>query len=332
MSLSAVLVRVIVEAVERTGVLRGDLLGPIGIDAGRLADVHGRFELHEFADLQTRAIELTGDDALGLHAAEHVTEAAFDLLAHLVSHAPTLRDALGLCTQFQRILTDDSQITLGEKGDLATLRYEFARSTERSDRMHAEFIMAAFWRLVRTFVGARAVMRRASFEHARPPYHSEYTRVFAGAERFKQPTTAIAFDRELLDCAQIHQHPALYAVLRSEAERTLEQVTAGLGTADRLKQYLLARPPSRIPDMAAAARDLGMSERSLRRRLASEATSYRLIVRAALETSAGHLLRDPARTIQSTAEALGFSDAVAFHRAFKRWTGMTPGQYRDRRR
>jgi AraC-like DNA-binding protein len=108
-------------------------------------------------------------------------------------------------------------------------------------------------------------------------------------------------------------------------------VASGLGPVDQVKQYLLARPPARIPDITTAARDLGLSARSLRRRLAENATSYRSLVRTILETSAGHLLRDPKRSIQETAGALGFSNVGAFHRAFKRWTGMTPAQYRERR-
>jgi AraC-like DNA-binding protein len=71
-----------------------------------------------------------------------------------------------------------------------------------------------------------------------------------------------------------------------------------------------------------------MSERSLRRHLATDGTSYREVVRLALEASAGRMLRDPAHSIKETAVALGFADAAAFHRAFKRWTGMTPGEFR----
>jgi AraC-like DNA-binding protein len=74
-----------------------------------------------------------------------------------------------------------------------------------------------------------------------------------------------------------------------------------------------------------------MSARSLRRYLAAEFTSYRELVRTVLEDSAGHMLRDPKRSIQETASALGFSNVGAFHRAFKRWTGMTPAQYREKR-
>ena len=329
MTISAVLIRVIVEAVEQQGTSREALLNAAGIDAKRLEKVHDRIELSEFAELQERALDLTGDAALGLHIAERATEASFDLIAHLISHAPTLRDAFGLCAQFRRLLMDDSRLTVRENGTASVVRYDFARSSERSDRMRAEFVVAGLWRLVQAFVGPRASARSASFEHPRPGHHREYARAFGGVARFGQRTTALAFDRDLLDRPQMHQHPALFSVLRAEAERALQRVTAGLRPSDQLRQYLLARRPDCLPDISTAARDLGLSERSLRRRLAADATTYRTLVRTMLEASAGHMLRDPSRSIQETAHALGFSDAGAFHRAFKRWTGMTPKQYRE---
>jgi AraC-like DNA-binding protein len=80
--------------------------------------------------------------------------------------------------------------------------------------------------------------------------------------------------------------------------------------------------------MTAVARDLATSERSLRRRLADEGVSYRALVQTVLETRATQMLSDPQRSIQETAHAMGFSDVVAFQRAFKRWKGVTPGEYR----
>lgn len=328
MSISTVFVRAIAEAVERAGISREALFAGTSIDAQRLEQVNGRFDGHEFATIQTRALDLTRDEALGLHLAEQATEASFDLVAHLIAHSPTIREALSLGLQFQRLAIDVSQLTLRESGSLAIVEYQFARSTERSDRMHAEFIIAGILRMVRTLAGPAATVRSATFEHPRPAHHREYTRIFGGVERFRQRTTSLQFDRALLDRPQINQHPVLHSLLRGEAERALERVTGRLRTSDQLRQYLLARPPSQIPDLPTAARDLRISARSLRRRLADDATSYRTLVQATLEASAGHLLRDPSRSIQEVARALGFSDAAAFNRAFKRWTGMTPKQYR----
>ena len=93
----------------------------------------------------------------------------------------------------------------------------------------------------------------------------------------------------------------------------------------------MARPPlGGAPDMAAVARDMGMSTRSLRRKLAEEGTSYKAVLDQALGAAATLMLKDTRRSIQETAHAMGFSDPTAFHRAFKRWTGMTPKQYREK--
>jgi AraC-like DNA-binding protein len=77
-----------------------------------------------------------------------------------------------------------------------------------------------------------------------------------------------------------------------------------------------------------AARALGVSARSLRRQLAAEGVSYSELVERARVAAAKRMLRDPRTSIQEAAYAMGFAAPAAFHRAFKRWTGMTPKQYR----
>ena len=89
------------------------------------------------------------------------------------------------------------------------------------------------------------------------------------------------------------------------------------------------RAPNRS-DMTSVARALGMSVRSLHRRLAAEGKSYNDVANEALALFAKQALCSPQRSIQETAHEMGFSDARSFHRAFKRWTGMTPSDYRDR--
>jgi AraC-like DNA-binding protein len=302
MAVSTVMVRILVDAVEWAGVSRDELLRPLKID-----------------------------EALGFHIAERTPDSAFDLIGHLVSHAPTLREALSVCAQFQRLIMDDTHITLSETGASATLHHQFGRTFERSDRMQGEFVVAAFLRFIRVFGGPSVAPQVASFEHARPAHHAEYVRLFGDVVRFSQRETKLTFDRALLDRPQLHQNPGLYSVLRTQAERVLERVAPDTRPADQVGRYLRARPPAKIPDLSTAAKDLGLSARSLRRRLAEDATSYRLLVRATLEASAGHMLLNPMHSIQETAHAMGFSNVGAFHRAFKRWTGMTPAQYRERR-
>jgi AraC-like DNA-binding protein len=121
-------------------------------------------------------------------------------------------------------------------------------------------------------------------------------------------------------------------VLHSQAEAKLDRLVEGERFADRVRAHLMALPPSRLSDMTAIARDLALSERSLRRHLADEGVSYRGLVQEVLETRATQMLSDPNRSIQDTARAMGFSDVAAFQRAFKRWKGITPGEYKGGKR
>jgi AraC-like DNA-binding protein len=328
MTVSIFLVRAVLEAAERSGATRAELRARIPFDWQCLEQPDARLEFEQFEQVLSVAVAVTGDEALGLHVAEHMPEGAVDLLAHLAAHAPTMREAVEIASRFAGLAMDGVLVTVREEGQAFVVRYAFPRSTPLSDRLLAEFMMGGVVRLARSFTGPSAVPLLARFEHDRPSYHREYTRIFGDHQRFGQRVTSIAFDREIADRPQMHQHPELYDLLRAEAQRRLDRMTTGVRPGTRLRQYLLAMPPSRIPEISTAARDLGMSERSLRRRLAADGTSYRDVVRFALEASAGRMLRDPARSIKDTAVALGFADAAAFHRAFKRWTGMTPGEYR----
>jgi AraC-like DNA-binding protein len=329
LSVSSILVRALLEITEEAGVSREALLQGTSIEPGQLQDTAGRFELRTFEQLQIRALDLTGDEALGLHMAERASEAAFDLLAHLVAHAPTLRAAIEVCSQFERLLMDGAHLRLQEHGELATIRLEFVRMSPRVDRMLSEFALAALMRMLEAFGGRGARPCAVHFEHPSPPHRREYTRVFSGVERFQRDFTGLDFSSQILDRPQLHQHAALSALLRAHAQQQLALVGQERGLIDRLQEYLLSRAPSRIPDMQTAARDLGTSVRSLRRRLAEAGMSYRALVQSTMERLAKQLLGDPGRSVQETAYTLGFADAAAFHRAFKRWTGLTPHEFRE---
>jgi AraC-like DNA-binding protein len=328
MTVSIFLVRAVLEVAERSGAARADLRAQIPLDWRCLEDPETRIDFPQFERVLSAAVALTGDEALGLHVAEQMPEGAIDLLGHLAAHAPTMREAIEIASQFVSLAMDGVHLDVRSEGDELLVRYMFPHSTPLSDRTLAELLMGGVVRLARSFTGPSAIPRLARFEHERPKHHREYTRIFGGNQRFGQGETSIAFADAIADQPQMHRHPELYDLLRVEAQRRLDRMASAMRPTNRVRQYLLALQPSRIPHISAAARDLGMSERSLRRHLAADGTSYRAVVRSALEAWADRMLRDSTRTIKGTATALGFANATAFHRAFKRWTGMTPGEYR----
>jgi len=326
---SGLLVRAMFDALESYGIPRAELARVDGFALEQIESVEARIELPVVRALHLRALELTGDPSLGLHFAERASEAAFDFLGHMVWHAPTLRVGLELCSQFQSLFMDGGRTRFDVQGDTARWRVDFVRSDPRFDAFWSEFVVFGMQRALQVFCGRHIRADAVYVEHRRPPHHAEYTRVFAGAERYGQPFTGIDFAARWLDQPNAYRHAELYAMLLSRAERALDHLGQPASYGERLQYYFLARSPARIPAIASAARELGLSERSLRRKLESEGTSYRALVQAAHENAACTMLRNPVRTIQEVAHALGFADATAFHRAFKRWLGVTPQEYRS---
>jgi AraC-like DNA-binding protein len=117
--------------------------------------------------------------------------------------------------------------------------------------------------------------------------------------------------------------------VHQQAEQRLERLARPAGLVDRLRAYLVNQPTARVPDMAIAARALGVSVRSLRRRLSEAGQSYRAMIGDMQRERACMLLRNPDFTLQAVADAVGFADTAAFHRAFRRWTGSSACEYRD---
>jgi AraC-like DNA-binding protein len=187
---------------------------------------------------------------------------------------------------------------------------------------------------------ARDARPTACFEYPAPPHVAEYERIFEGAARFEQPFSGIVIDRSLLEAQSANQDAEFHAMLELQAEKRLSRIARTMPYSERVRDVLSQRVrdvlskrvASRSADMNDVARALGLSVRSLRRRLSEEGVSFAEVSESALAAQARQLLADEARSIEETAYAMGFSDASAFHRAFKRWTGVTPKAYRVARR
>jgi AraC-like DNA-binding protein len=328
-TLSIGFVRGVVQAVEQLGVPRSELLGAAGLDASQLEAVEDRLSRSDANRLFELAIDLTADPALGMHLAEAFTGQGFVPTSHLVAHSVSLRQGIESLEQFQALIGDDPYFELREQGDEVTLRcLRLPGQSLRLERFSSEMITTSFFRLLRYF-SPHARPERVGFEYAAPPHRHEYARVFENLECFEQPFTGIVFDRALLDVPSPDQDEDVHEALRALAERRTMRLAQAVPYALRVREFLVQQGAAHRTDMETVARSLGLSVRSLRRRLASEGKSYGAIESDALAIVAKQLLRDEQRTIQETAYEMGFSDTTTFHRAFKRWTGTTPSAYRQ---
>ena len=281
-----------------------------------------RTELFELCQV---ALDLTGDPALGLHWGEWLSSNSKNLMSHLLTHASNLRQAFDTLHRFGNLVTDGAVVELVEDGDLAEVR-----SVDTSDRplairrLTAERVTLGAYSLIRHFGGPQAKVTSVCFQYPAPDYRAEYARIFEGAERFDQPFTGLAFSRALLHAQSPQKDEDLYATLSDLAERRLLRLHHRAPYSVRVRHYLLQQGSPHRVAMRQVARSLGVSVRSLHRRLTEEGQSYADLATEASAQLAKQLLTGAGHTIQETAHAMGFSKVSSFHRAFRRWTGMTP--------
>lgn len=329
---STISVRVLLElvqAVEHAGVPRAELLRRASVPASLLEAPDARVSRAELYTLCEHALDVTRDLAFGLHWAHRLSDRAFVPITQLVAHAKTLRQGLELLAQYSKILADQTDYQVFERdGSIALVMLPLRGESERLQRMSAELVIGGFWRLGRSFAETGEI-GVASFAFAPPPYVDEYIRFFDGAVRFEAPFTGIVFDRALLETPSRTQDEDVRQALEAVAERRLLKITQRVPFAMRARDFLVREGWPHKTDMQSVARALDLSVRSLRRRLDEEGRSYGEVLNEALAIVAKDLLRDRRRTVPEIAYAMGFSDASAFYRAFKRWTGTTPTEHRE---
>jgi AraC-like DNA-binding protein len=303
--------------------------------------------------LEERALELTGDPAIALRlgALGHGCGAGpdagveFGIVGQLAASCPTLGDALELAAEYAPLILDGTKLSLRRDGSHALLMFACHAENERSSRFWTEVAMARFVRFGALFGGqpgptdargqggeARGPTREQSieawFNYPAPAHVAEYERVLSPCRvRFEMGCRAFVFPGAWLDRAQPSYDRALYELLKQEAGRAIGRLAA-VRVAQRVRAVLSSLRLEARPEMACVAEMLGTSERALRRRLAAEGVCFRELVDDVQRERALVLGKDPGRCAEDISRVLGFSEVSAYHRAFKRWTGLTPAQYR----
>jgi AraC-like DNA-binding protein len=329
MQVSILMVRALAGQVERAGASRDRFLSVAGIDPRWIEEGALRLPVLDYVRAIDAAIEVSADPAFGLHLGEHARSVMFDVLGPLTEQAATLRESIEAAARYARLMAEGHGPELREDDARALIRFPSLRGDVTAVRVTAEFAMTSMLSMMRLFAGDNAQPTEVCFAYAAPHYAAEYQRIFGDRARFERDTTELEIPRAWLDKPQPYRSADLYALLKTQADRTLARLDRDAPLSQRITSILNthgARPVS----MDDVARELEMSPRSLRRRMLGEGLSYADLVTQSRISVAKQLLERPSASIQETAYAMGFASPAAFHRAFKRWTGMTPKQYRER--
>jgi len=334
-SVSMSWVNTVLAAAERHGLTRPQLLAHAGVGAEHLGAE--RWPIDNITRLWRAAAELTQDPGFGLKVGSLVGPASFNVVSFIFQSSPTLREAIALVQKFQRLISDGGRFQIIEGEDKSWLIYHPQQGELAFSPHQIEAVLAAVVSFSRWVSDHAFVPTRVQFSHSQLGPLAGYQAVFQTGVDFNQAFSGLHLDNTLLDRPLPQADTQLAAMHREYAAARLAALSELPDFAAQVRQWLganlgalnkVGHSGAGVPERAAAAQHFGLSDRVFARRLQSQGLSYSDVVDAVRKEAACAAVADSERAFVDIAQSLGFSEASAFNRAFKRWTGSSPGEWR----
>jgi len=315
----------LVELAGRWQVRPDELLEGLPLTVPELANPATRVPLRVCEAILARAHQLTHEPALAIHVGTQMRVSSHGFLGFAAMTASTVREAIELACRFASTRTSAIGLSLHVEGDTAAIALE-----ERTDLgALREFVVIALviglWRLGETLTG-RVLDGVGECAFPEPAYVK--TLPHGGRLRFDRPNHRLVFPASELALPLVTADPVALELAREQCERELASLVDA-SVPSRVRGALSARVDT-APSLDEIAKELRMSPRTLKRKLAEHGTTYSAIRDDLRRQRALLLLDNRALSIGDIAARLGYSELPNFTRAFRKWTGMTPQAYRER--
>lgn len=281
-----------------------------------------------FSDCFELGAEATNDNSIGLHVGENISARHWGQLGYLILSGEDGFESINYIQRFARLITNAMESTFSMEGD--HLLCYFRMFPEQYSRHTCEFFISAIFSLGKFMSDGRFAFKEIHFTYDLKTNAKDYQQVLGCPCYFNKPENKIIVERNRLAFSSTFRDPRLKKVLEQHAVSVLQHLGTGNDLVRDIKAYVMDALPNGAPSLKQVCEHFQMSERSLQRALAKHSLSYQELV--------DQLRADLAKTyiendynFLDIALLLGYSEQSAFHRAFKRWTGLPPAKYKKQR-
>jgi AraC-like DNA-binding protein len=285
-----------------------------------------RVDLAAGHDTLEHWVTLTGDANLGLKAGELMCLGEGGVLEFALHSARSIREGMDVACKYAHLFSDALEPSFEILGEQALIRLDNKLTWPR---VVADFTLSAWFTMHIRPQLTEAPAVECWFAHAAPEDVREYERVFApAAVKFGMPHYGFAFDAAYADAPLASADPALHAMHCAYLESLGAGLSESRSLAPRVRELIARQMRRGRPTALTVARQLKISRRTLSRRLDEEGTSFKAQLDDLRCELALGFVASPQLPLMDISARLGFSRVQGFHRAFRRWTGQTPLQYR----
>ncbi len=313
-----------------SGEARARVLRSVGIPAELLGAASARVPAESFSAVWLAVARELDDEFFGLDR-RRMKCGSFALLSHAMLHSGTLERALKRIVRGFGVFLDDIRAELRIEGPDAVIRLTNRIESAPARRFADETFLIMVHGMMCWLAGRRIPLTLAEFAHPRPPHAREYLVMYSKHLRFDAEYTAVRFDAGQLAAPVVQNATTLKKFLRVAPQSVFLKYKNEDSWTARVRRRLRGSiGTAGWPLLEDVAREFHVAPTTLRRRLDAEGSSYQGIKDQLRRDAAIHHLCGSRLSVADIAVSLGFEETSAFHRAFKRWTGVRPGEYRRR--
>lgn len=271
--------------------------------------------------------------AIGLEVAMRTESSELGAYGHAIRCSPTMQLVLRCVSHFMVVLTQATRLTVEDTGKWITLAYQVTDASIVRRRQDAELTICILLNLLREVTQCEQLMPlRVDFEHQPPDDLAYHRKVFTCPIRFDQPDNRLYFSRELLDMPIRTADARLFQALEPFLEQQRQSRSATTDLLSQVAHHIASSLSSGCASLDEVASDLKVGVRTLQRRLAEHNVEFSQLVEDVRRSLAESYVMQSEYSLTEIALLLGYSEASCFCRAFRRWTQLTPQQFRQRSR
>ncbi len=317
-----------VERLRRERAPVNSILKKAGLTRRQVSNPDAQVPFHKQAALLALAAEATGDGCFGLRLSTSIKPKQAGVLGYVLMNSATLADALSNLMRYHRVLTEGPEFKLKVDKAEATLISRIADPLVADERQIVEFGVGLFYRFGQLITGRDLRLNQVEFQHDKPKEDQMISQIFAAPVHYRQGRNAIVFRTEYLDYPIESADNELLKILKRHCRMILGTRPKANGFVYEVQELITTLLPSGQPKIDDIAHKLGMSSRTLTRRLAEDGLTYKSLLDEVRRKLALEYLQDKRIGLKEVAYLLGYSEVAAFYHAFSRWTDSSPAQHR----
>ena len=325
----------LIDVAVQAGLDAGAVLEGVGLGPQAITDPFALTSSLQFLTASRNLVRLHGSSALGVEIGRRLGASSYGMYGYAMLCAETCEQACDMGVKYHALANNGLfSIRYAVQDGMITWHlptYEHIVLPEVDEALY-QFLLekqfALHVRIIKDVMGTLCLPARATFAYPQPPHVAAIAQALECPLAFGQPRNTLCYPAAWLKRPPQLANPMTAAQVSAQCARMLEDFDWQVGITRRVFQEL-TRVPGQFPEAEQIAERLGMTARTLGRKLEAESTSYSKLLASVRKALAIDYLTTTRMSVSDIALALGFSDAVGFNHAFKRWTGRPPNQFRS---